>query len=391
MPTEPPPHVLLFAESPAADVRAVLDQAGYDVAAKPLGEAALANGRPASLLVVDGYRAAAEALRLCSRLRLLQSEQYVPILYVAADADQQARTACLELGADTYLIRPFDPAELLAQVQALLRIKDRHDQLTARAAEANRVSKRLQAAYQQIDLELELARRIQESFLPQTLPHLPGVQFAVKYRPYNQVGGDFYDVFRLDEQHLGFYVADAMGHGVPASLLTIFVKKGVRAKEISGQSYRLVPPDEVLAKLNRDLIAQALSDTPFITMAYALFNHADGTLRFARAGHPHPLYLPASGPPQLWNLEGSLLGVFDTQYRIRTEQLRPGDKLLFYTDGMDAASFDRRPVGVPSLLAAAEQARALPIGELVEHLAQGLFTQTTQADDLTILGMEIVG
>src|SRR5207237_29730 len=81
-------------------------------------------------------------------------------------------------------------------------------------------NKRLQTAYQQIDLELELARHIQESFLPRTLPELPQVRFAVKYRPCERVGGDFYDVFRLDEKHLGFYVADAMGHGVPASLPT---------------------------------------------------------------------------------------------------------------------------------------------------------------------------
>src|SRR5207342_902861 len=117
---------------------------------------------------------------------------------------------------------------------------------------------------------------------PHSLPEVPQARFAVHYRPCGRVGGDFYDVFRLDERHLGFYVADAMGHGIPASLLTIFVKKGVRAKEITGQTYRLVPPAEVLQRLNRDLIEQALADMPFITMVYALFDHAEGTLRFSR-------------------------------------------------------------------------------------------------------------
>src|SRR5262249_54655353 len=165
-------------------------------------------------------------------------------------------------------------------------------------AEVQRVNKRLQAAYQQFDLELDLARRIQESFLPRTLPELPRARFAVKYKPCGRVGGDFYDVFRLDENHVGFYVADAMGHGVPASLLTVFVKKGVQAKEITGRNYRLVPPNEVLQRLNRDLIDQALSENPFITMAYVLFNMRDGTLQFARAGHPCPLYVPRQGPPR---------------------------------------------------------------------------------------------
>src|SRR6202007_1577929 len=118
-----------------------------------------------------------------------------------------------------------------------------------KTAEVARINKRLQLAYQRIDQELELARRIQQSFLPQTLPQLPTARFAVHYRPCGRVGGDFYDAFRLDERHVAFYVADAMGHGVPASLLTVFVKRGVRAKEIHGREYRLVPPGEVLGRL----------------------------------------------------------------------------------------------------------------------------------------------
>jgi phosphoserine phosphatase RsbU/P len=178
-----------------------------------------------------------------------------------------------------------------------------------------------------------------------------------------------------------------MGHGVPASLLTIFVKTGVRAKEITGRSYRLVPPAEVLERLNRDLIEQALSDTPFITMVYVLLNHAEGTLQFSRAGHPYPLYLPADGPAQLWQMEGGLLGVFETQYREQTRTLHTGDKVLLYTDG---AAFAGESVGLASLVAAAERFRALPIDELVERLAQDLFTQTQQNDDLTLLGVEAV-
>jgi phosphoserine phosphatase RsbU/P len=390
MPSAPPPCVLLFSADPVpGDVRAVLDRAGYDVVARPLDEAAGGNGRPVALLLVDGASQAEQALRLCNRLRGAGPEPFVPILYVAAGADPRDRVACLECGADTCLSRPFDAAELLAQVQALLRIKERYDQLAARAAEAGRVSKRLQVAYEQLDQELELARRIQESFRPPSLPELPRLRFAVKYLPCNRVGGDFYNVFRLDERHVGFYVADAMGHGVAASLLTVFVTRRVRAKEINGQSYRLVPPDEVLQRLNRDLIEQALADTPFLTMVYGLVDHADGTLRFSRAGHPYPLFLPVDGPPRLLQLGGSLLGVFETCFDVHTERLRAGDKLVLYTDGMDAAAFDRQPVGLASLLAAAERFRAAPIDELIGRLAQDLFMQTRQRDDLTMLGMEV--
>src|SRR5207247_10745740 len=166
-----------------------------------------------------------------------------------------------------------------AQVHACRRIRDMHERLAAKSSEVQRINRRLQQAYQQIDQELELARRLQVSFLPQRLPEVPPARFAVHYLLCGQVGGDFYDVFRLDENHVGFYVADAMGHGVPASLLTIFVKKGVRAKEVFGQQYRLVPPGEVLARLNKELIDLTLSEHPFITMVYGLFNHEKGVLR----------------------------------------------------------------------------------------------------------------
>jgi sigma-B regulation protein RsbU (phosphoserine phosphatase) len=318
---------------------------------------------------VDGNVSAAVALALCRRLR--------------------GRLASLQAGADTYLLRPFAPAELLAQVQALVRLKERHDRLTEKSAEVQRVNPRLQRTYQQLDQELELARHIQRSLLPQALPELPHVRFAVHYRPCGRVGGDFYDVFRLDEQHVGFYVADAMGHGVPASLLTIFVKKGVRAKEIFGRQYRLVPPGEVLRQLNRDLLDQALSENPFLTMVYVLLNHHDGTLRFARSGHPYPLYLPYDGAPQPWQVEGSLLGVFDTEFPMLTRQLRPGDKMLLYTDGIDGASSEGHPAGLKSLLACAARHRELPVQSLVDRLAEELFRGSGPGDDLTLLGVEM--
>ena len=385
-----PKRVLLCADSTngSDEVRQLLCQAGYDVGYHVMNGSEPADPASANLIVLESSAAPEAARTWCQRLRGRLGEVFVPILLISPDADPRHRLASLECGADSYLLRPFEAGELLAQVRTFLRLKDRHDHLTEKSAEVQRINKRLQAAYLQIDQELELARRIQESFLPQNLPQLPQVRFAVHYQPCGKVGGDFYDVFRLDEHHIGFYVADAMGHGVPASLLTIFVKKGVRTKEIFGQQYRLVPPGEVLQRLNRDMIDQALSENPFITMVYVLFNQ-DGTLSFARSGHPYPLYIPREGKPVLWQIEGSLLGVFDTKYPVQTHQIQPGDKVLLYTDGMDAASFENSPVGIASLLAAADRYRDLGIDDLVGRLAADLFKEVRQTDDLTILGLEM--
>jgi sigma-B regulation protein RsbU (phosphoserine phosphatase) len=386
------PRILLCADvgTPVADVRQWLQHAQFDVACHALGAADPDDLSEYHAIVVDANPNAAACLSFCQRLRGKAGDSYLPTLFITADPTPAARLASLEHGVDAYLLRPFDPAELLAHVRALLRNKERHDRLAEKTAEVNRINKRLQQAYLQIDQELELAGRIQESFLPHSLPEVPRVRFAVHYQPCGRVGGDFYDIFRLDEKHMGFYVADAMGHGVPASLLTIFVKTGVRAKEIFGQQYRLVPPDEVLQRLNRDLIEQQLSDTPFITMVYVLYNYREGTFSFSRSGHPYPLHIPGAGEPALWQVEGSLLGVFDTPYVVRSEHLQPGDKVLLYTDGMDAASFDGRPVGLQSLLAFAGQHRQTPIEDLVRLLPTELFKSARQTDDLTVLGLEVL-
>jgi sigma-B regulation protein RsbU (phosphoserine phosphatase) len=380
-----PPRILLCMHPAVAeDLRGVLERIGCEIAWHAPEAADPADLSTYRLIVVDSGPMSFEGSSVTRRLRARLGDRFVPILCVTPD-----RQAGWENGADVCLSRPFTGAEFSAQVTALLRIKDLTDRLADKAAEAQRIHRRLQQAYQQIDQELELAQRIQRSFLPQSLPVVPGVQFAVHYCLRGRVGGDFYDVFRLDEKHVGFYVADAMGHGVPASLLTIFLKNGVRAKEVFGQQYRLVPPSEVLGRLNHALLEQALSENPFITMVYALFNHEEGTLSFARAGHPYPLHVPLEGEPALWQVEGSLLGVFDTLFPMQTHQLRPGDKLLFFSDGMDAAHFEHRELGQDSLRAWATHYRDLPIQEFVERLTHDLFREKGRADDLTVLGLEM--
>lgn len=384
-------RILLIGDAASSDeMRPPLEQAGLTVGVLAL------NAEPPDvvaheLIVLDAGARSRDALSLCRRLRVRNTDSFVPILYVTADSSPSARLAGLEAGADACLLRPFAPGELIAQARAFLRLKAVHDRLTEKSAEVQRVNQRLQQAYQQIDHELELARRIQRSFLPQTLPVMPPARFAVCYRPCGRVGGDFYDVFRLDEEHLGFYVADAMGHGVPASLLTIFVKKGVRAKEINGQQYRLLPPDEVLQRLNRDLIDQALADEPFVTMVYALFNVRDLTFRFARAGHPYPLYVPRDGKPEWLQVPGTLLGVFDTRYTAQARTLRPGDKIVLYTDGLEPTNDQGERTGREQLLACAATHQTLAINELLEQLAKELIGKEQPADDVTMLGIELEG
>lgn len=195
-----------------------------------------------------------------------------------------------------------------------------------------------------IDEELRLAAQLQREFLPEKLPGTDAVQFRVLWRPAGYVSGDIYDVTRLDENHVGFFVADAIGHGVPAALMTMYIRRSLRMKVIDAKAqrgYRIVEPREALGKLNQDMIERRTGKVRFATACCGLINTKTLTVRVARAGHPFPMLLRGEGETQWIESDGGLLGVFPEEtYSQDTLQLSPGDRLLIYSDGFELAFTD---------------------------------------------------
>ena len=173
-----------------------------------------------------------------------------------------------------------------------------------------RLDTRLTGQFNEIDEEMRLASRIQQDFLPKTLPAVGPARFATLYRPASWVSGDLYDVFRLDETHVGFYIADAVGHGMPAALLTMFIKRSMETKQIDPNGYRLLGPEETMRSLNGALLEASLAADQFTTAVYALLDLTTLKLQLARGGHPHPIWLHHDGTTSEPEAEGGLLGVF---------------------------------------------------------------------------------
>jgi sigma-B regulation protein RsbU (phosphoserine phosphatase) len=192
-----------------------------------------------------------------------------------------------------------------------------------------------------IDEELRLAAQLQREFLPKSMVAIGDVAFRVLFRPAGYVSGDIYDVVRLDEKHIGFFLADAVGHGVPAALLTMFIKRSLVTKRLdpgNPRGYRLTEPGEALEKLNRDLVEQQGGQVRFATACYGVVNCETLEVCLARAGHPFPIHLRADGTTQTLEPEGGLLGVFaEETYEQTRLQLSHGDRLLLYSDGFEMA------------------------------------------------------
>ena len=387
MPAAPHSRIMFVGEPIPADARTALEAAGFAVTASGFAGIDPAEvARSQAVLIVVNAKVLQTAQALCRRWRIELGEQYVPIVWLAGD--DVPPSAGLDSGADAILHLPVAPDHIVAQMKALLRVQHLHGRLASRAAEAQNLNQRLLQAYQQIDGDSELTRRIHRGFLPRSLPNVGRATFAVCYRPRSRIGGDFYDVMRLDEDHVGVYVADAMGRGLPASsLLSIFVKKSLATKEILGQSYRLVPPGEVLDRLNRELLNLSLPEPPFVTMLYVQLNCRDGSLTFARAAHPHPLHVPADGEPAYWHAAGTLLGVFESEFPVQEKQLKPGDKLILFSDGVHPPTTGPGSLHDP-LVEAAKRHRALSIQPFADSVSRDLLEESRHPEDFTLLAIE---
>ena len=202
---------------------------------------------------------------------------------------------------------------------------------------ASRFQGGLRGEMDKIHEELQLAASVQREFLPDSLPQVDNVDFRVFFRPAGYVSGDIYDVQRLDEHHVGFFLADAGGHGVPAALMTMVLSRSLTTKVVTGNSYELLEPTAVMQRLNKEMIRRHGDVPRFATAAYGVIDTRDRSVRLSGAGHPPPLVIGAGGSREI-ETEGGLLGVFpDDDFPQVEFTLQADESLLIYSDGFETA------------------------------------------------------
>ncbi len=284
----------------------------------------------------------------------------------------------------------ISPDELRGRLTMICRYQDLLRNLDGELSNLRRLGRQLSDHFHEVDQEMQLAGRLQRDFLPTLDAPIGNARFASLYLPASWVSGDIFNVFPLDDRRTAFYLADAVGHGMAAGLLTMFINR-----VLTPTGGGTIEPGEALARLNEALLGQALPNCQFVTAWYGVLDHETLTLTYARGGHPHPFHLSADGITELRST-GGLLGVFDQESfpAVRT-RLRPGDRVLLYTDGIELVfpTAQEAAKDVHPLAAFLEPLRGLAVEPLLRELgirvAEGEGSLKPR-DDITMLGLEIL-
>lgn len=242
-------------------------------------------------------------------------------------------------GRGVMVMRPgATPTAKAAAIAAVAERQRSFITLTSELKTAQRFQSGLTGVMDKLHEELRLAAIVQKELLPKAFPVAPGVEFQVFFRSAGYVSGDTYDIQQLDDHHIGFLVADAVGHGVPAALMTMIINRATRMKTVLGDRYTIHEPREVLQELNRELIRHHSEAPRFASAVYAVMDTRDRTITLAGAGHPPPLVIGKDGRPEPVETDGSLLGVFaDDEFAQTTFALDDDQMLVIYSDGFETA------------------------------------------------------
>ncbi len=242
-----------------------------------------------------------------------------------------------------------------------------------------------------LEFDLRLASSVQRYLLPENLPEIPGLEFAVKYLPQQLIGGDFYDFFKLPSGKIGVVIGDVSGKGISAAILMALCQTKLRYIASTGKS-----PAQTLKILNSEMVRAMRSDM-FITIIYAILDPSSGEAKFARAGHEPPLLARAGsdGPAVPVKSRGMALGMvseelFDSVIEDASFEMGPGDVLVLYTDGLTEAADPRgTEFSAKKLAETVSTLRSRNANDLNEEIIKSVETfmapEKKYGDDLTLL------
>ena len=389
-------------------VSRILKNFGYEVITASDGAEAwnILKIEPVSFVITDWMMPGMDGLELCRRIRSSNLPRYVYVMLLTAKDGSREVIQAMEAGVDDFVVKSFDKRELNARIRAGERILKLQKDLEERNKKLSESNRKLSEAYSVIKKDLEAGAKIQSSLLPQSASIICGVQFDWIFLPSTFVAGDIFDYFRLDENHVGFYLLDVAGHGIPAAMLSVTLSKVLSPtnhqacllKQFMPVSeppyYKIINPARAVRSLNERF--QADDNTmQYFTMLYGIIDTRNGRTLVTQAGHPPPIFLKKGINASLIGTGGYPVGMLpDLDYDEEEVHLGRGDRLILYSDGITECTNDEKEqFSLERLTKLLEKGQYLPLRELMVSIEETLRLwkgDNDFEDDMTLLAMEIV-
>lgn len=321
-----------------------------------------------------------DGLTLLTRINEMRNPALKCIMVSAYGDMGNIRTA-MNNGAFDFATKPIDLDDLsrtidkaVEQIEYVRKSQQEHSQLTS------------------LQSDLQLAGEIQKAILPNVFPPFDDLKSKIdifaSMTPAKDVGGDFYDFFRIDENRIGFTIADVSGKGVPASLFMAVSRTLIRAMGMKGEL-----PNDCLTDVNKVLCNESL-DSMFVTVFYGIYNTTTGEVQYSNAGHNPPFMLLHDNKVVRLNPEANIpMGFLDTfTYTGDSFKLEAGDALILYTDGVtEAINTANEEFGEERLRKTLASVPGADSQEIIESILEDLnefVGEAEQADDITMLTLK---
>ncbi|MBL0345230.1 SpoIIE family protein phosphatase [Candidatus Villigracilis affinis] len=311
----------------------------------------------------------------------------IPIIVISANNDLQSVVKGIQLGAEDYLPKPFEPTLLKARIQSSLEKKHLRD---------------MQDLYlKSLEREMNIARDIQKEFLPAQLPDVPGWEIASYFEAAKEVAGDFYDAFTLPDGTLTFLVADVCGKGIGAALFMTLFRSLIHAASISdqfspGQEQKSLSPAERLQhviSLTNNYVAETHEESNmFATVFIGILDPVSGKLSYINGGNEPPLIVGKDGKVHTTlTRTGSAIGaIAQAKFTVKETTLASDDLLVAFTDGIpDTQNIDGEFFGNERLreLLMNHSSPTQLLNEIELDLEQ-FIGEAEQFDDITLLAIK---
>ena len=318
---------------------------GFDVIEAESGKDALAECQRQipDLIVSDWVMPGMSGLEFCQAFRALSEEEFAYFILLTSKSEKAEVARGLDSGADDFLTKPVDPAELRARISSGTRLLKMQRELSQKNRLISETLEELQRVHEEIDKDLREAKRLQQSLIRERHKVFDQGTLSLVLRSAGHVGGDLVGFFPAGTDMLGLYAIDVSGHGISSALMTARLagylsssapdQNVALARQLDG-SYSARPPDQVIATLN-DLVLNEMETEHYFTLLLVVLDMTTGLATLSQAGHPHPLIHRANGDIEQTGMGGFPVGLLEgVEFHQFEMQLHPGDRLLLLSDGV---------------------------------------------------------